>query len=89
MSMYSGRMVPAMTLVTTSVEPRLRGSFMSFNASIQQFSAGIASIVASLIVGRAAGGELTGFWLVGAFGIAGTLACIVLARRVRSVASSS
>ena len=29
---------PAMALVTGSVSPRLRGSFMSFNASMQQLS---------------------------------------------------
>ena len=35
-----GRFGPATALVTGSVVPRLRGSFMSFNASIQQFASG-------------------------------------------------
>ena len=80
----SARMVPAMALVTSGAEPRLRGSVMSFNAAIQQLGAGAASFVASLIVGRSAEGELTGYWIIGILSAAGTLACIALARRVRS-----
>jgi predicted MFS family arabinose efflux permease len=79
----SARMVPAMALITSGAEPRLRGSVMSFNASIQQLAAGAASLVASLIIGRSADGELTGYWVVGILSAAGTLACIALARRVR------
>src|SRR5207244_7637719 len=37
----SARMVPAMALITSGAEPRLRGSVMSFNASIQQLAAEI------------------------------------------------
>jgi predicted MFS family arabinose efflux permease len=80
----SARMVPAMALVTSGAEPRLRGSVMSFNAAIQQLAAGAASFVASLVVGRSAEGELTGYWIIGMLSAAGTLACIALARRVRS-----
>ena len=80
----SARMVPAMALITSGAEPRLRGSVMSFNASIQQLAAGAASFVASLVVGRSAGGELTRYWMIGILSAAGTLSCIALARRVRS-----
>ena len=54
-----GRIGPAMALVTGSVSPRLRGSFMSFNASVQQLGSGVATFVAGLIIGRAADGTLT------------------------------
>jgi predicted MFS family arabinose efflux permease len=80
----SARMVPAMALLTWGAEPRLRGSVMSFNSSIQQLAAGAASFVASLIVGRSDEGELTGYWMVGILSAVGTLACIGLALRVRS-----
>jgi len=80
----SARMVPAMALITSGAAPRLRGSVMSFNASIQQLAAGAASFVASLVVGRSAEGELTRYWMIGILSAAGTLACIALARRVRS-----
>jgi predicted MFS family arabinose efflux permease len=79
----SARMVPAMALITSAPEPRLRGSVMSFNASIQQLAAGAASFAASLIVGRSPDGELTRYWVAGVVSAVGTLACIALARRVR------
>jgi predicted MFS family arabinose efflux permease len=80
----SARMVPAMALITSGAVPRLRGSVMSFNASIQQLAAGAASFVASVVVGRSAEGELTRYWMIGILSAAGTLVCIALAHRVRS-----
>jgi predicted MFS family arabinose efflux permease len=84
MCMMSGRFVPAMTLMTASVTPRLRGSFMSFNSSIQQFASGAASFGASLIIGRNAAGELTHYGTVGILAVLATLASIYLARRIRA-----
>ena len=80
----SARMVPAMALITSGAAPRLRGSVMSFNASIQQLAAGAASFVASLVVGRSAEGDLARYWMIGILSAAGTLICIALAHRVRS-----
>ena len=84
MSMMSGRFVPAMALITSSVSPRLRGSFMSFNSSIQQLASGTASFGASLLIGRNAVGELTHYGAVGILAVAATLASIYLARRIRA-----
>ena len=69
-----GRFGPAMALVTGSVEPRLRGSFMSFNASVQQLASGVASLTAGLIIGRAADGTLTHYGIVGWLSVGCTLA---------------
>ncbi len=88
-STSSARMVPAMALVTSGAEPRLRGSVMSFNSSIQQLAAGLASFVASVIIGRSAEGALTNYWAVGIVSAAGTLACIALARRIRSAEAAT
>ena len=84
MCMMSGRFVPAMALMTSSVAPRLRGSFMSFNSSVQQFASGAASFGASLVIGRNAAGELTHYGTVGILAAAATLASIYLARRIRA-----
>ena len=86
MCMMSGRFVPAMALMTSSVAPRLRGSFMSFNSSIQQFASGTASFGASLLIGSNAAGELTNYGTVGILAAAATLASIWLARRIRAAA---
>ena len=81
----TGRFGPAMALVTGSVEPRLRGSFMSFNASIQQLGSGLAAMVAGMIIGRAPDGTLTRYGIVGWVAVASTLCCIWLASRIRIV----
>jgi predicted MFS family arabinose efflux permease len=86
MVFVSGRFVPAMALIISSVQPRLRGSFMSINSAIQQFGSGAASLLASFLLGHAAGGALTHYWVVGLVAVGSTLACIGLAWRVRPVA---
>jgi predicted MFS family arabinose efflux permease len=80
-----GRFGPATALVTGSVAPRLRGSFMSFNSAIQQLGAGFASFAAGLIIGRGADGALTRFDWAGFLAVAATLAAIALAQRIRIV----
>jgi predicted MFS family arabinose efflux permease len=83
MVLVSGRFVPMMALVTGAMEPRLRGSFLSFNGAIQQLAAGAASAGAGLVMGRAADGSITRYWLVGLGAVTATLACMWLAGRVR------
>jgi predicted MFS family arabinose efflux permease len=81
----TGRFGPAMALITGSAEPRLRGSFMSFNASLQQLGAGLAALTAGVLIGRGSDGALTNFGVVGWLAVGCTLACILLARRIRVV----
>ena len=84
-----GRFGPAMALVTGSVSPRLRGSFMSFNASVQQLGSGFASLAAGLIIGRAADGTLTNYHVVGALASAFTLLAVWLAWRIHVLPDGS
>jgi predicted MFS family arabinose efflux permease len=79
----NGRFVPAMTLLNAAVESRRRGSFMSINSSCQQLASGAASFGAGLIMGKAADGSITNFWIVGAIAIFATVICIMLARLVK------
>ncbi len=46
----TGRMVPAMAMVSSTATPEYRGSFMSYSSAVQNFSAGLASYVGGLIV---------------------------------------
>jgi len=84
-----GRFGPAMALVTGSVSPRLRGSFMSFNAAVQQLGSGVAAFVAGLIIGRAADGTLTGYDWVGWLSAGFTLLAVWLAWRIHIVPDGS
>jgi len=87
--LVTGRFGPGMALVTGSVEPRLRGSFMSFNASIQQLGSGLAALTAGLIIGRAPDGTLTHYGIAGWVAVASTLLAIALAHRIRVVGDPS
>jgi predicted MFS family arabinose efflux permease len=84
-----GRFGPAMAIITGSVAPKLRGSFMSFNGAVQQLGAGAASLAAGLLVGRASDGALTGFDWAGWCSVAATLAAIALAWRIAIVPDGS
>lgn len=46
----SGRMVPAMALVSSTATPQYRGSFMSVSAAVQNLSAALAAFVGGKIV---------------------------------------
>ncbi len=84
MVISSGRMVPAMALITASATPQNRGGFLSVNASVQQAAAGLASALGGLMLGQGANGEIMGFSLVGAVACAATLATVWLAGRLRT-----
>lgn len=86
MVFVSGRFVPAMALVISSVQPRLRGGFMSINSAIQQLGLGLASMLSGFVIGHAADGTLTHYWVTGLVAVTATLIAIVLAWRVKFVA---
>jgi len=83
--LVTGRFGPAMAIVSGSVEPRLRGSFMSFNASVQMIGSALAALTSGLIISRVPDGRLLHFDAVGWVAAGCTLLCIVLARRIRIV----
>jgi aspartokinase len=80
-----GRFGPAIAIVTGSVSPSLRGSFMSFNGAVQQLGAGGASLVAGFLVGRDATGALTGYGRAGRCAVAATLLAVAICARIRIV----
>jgi MFS transporter, DHA1 family, inner membrane transport protein len=45
-----GRVIPATATATSAVETQHRGSFMAFNASVQQLGSGVAAFIAGSIV---------------------------------------
>lgn len=78
----SGRFIPAMTIVSAVVKPQERGTFMSLENALRQFSAGAASQGAGLIIGSTAAGALTGYNYVGFIGILSSLTGIFIASRI-------
>jgi predicted MFS family arabinose efflux permease len=79
----SGRMVVAMAMVTSCVEPRRRGSFMSLNSAVQHFSTGLGAYLGGLIIVRDRSGLLTHYGRVGWLAVAATVLSLFLAARLR------
>ena len=86
MIVASGRMVPAMALITSSARPAYRGAFMSINNSAQLLVMGVAAVVGGLLLSQPdPEGPISGFPLVGALSCAMTLVSVVLVSYVRPV----
>jgi predicted MFS family arabinose efflux permease len=83
--LISGRVVPAMALVTASAQPRVRGGLMSFNSALTHLSSGLASLSAGRIIGQAETGALTRYWAVGLIAVVCTLLAIRISRRIKAV----
>ncbi len=81
----SGRMVPAMAMMTASIEGRYRGGFMSINSAVQQFSAGLAAVLSGQIMGVSRTGQITHFNVIGWLSVVFALTCIYLARFLKPV----
>jgi hypothetical protein len=58
---------------------------MSFNSSVQQISAGLASLLAGAIIGVSANGAMTSYDTVGLIAVFATVVCILLANKLKSV----
>lgn len=54
----SGRMIPAMAILSSHVSPAQRGAFMSFVVAIQQFAAGAGSFIGGMMIIRTDNGEI-------------------------------
>lgn len=81
-----GRMIPMQAMITASVPPASRGSFMSIISSVQQLSSSFASLLASLIVTEQfKGGPLQHFHLAGYLSVAACLLSVWIGRKLRPV----
>jgi MFS family permease len=67
--LVSGRMIPAMALISQVVENKIRGTFMSLVGSVQMLASGVASVVAGAVVTIGPDGMMEHYNLVG-FGAA-------------------
>jgi MFS family permease len=73
----SGRMVPAVALITSRAPVGIRGSFLSANAAVQQLAMGLGSLLAGALLHQAGPGKpLEGYPLVGL--LAGAMAVLAV-----------
>ncbi|WP_423148224.1 MFS transporter [Rubrolithibacter danxiaensis] len=74
----SSRMISASALMSAVPDAQDRGAFMGINSSVQQISGGIASVIAGLIVGQSANGDLLNYDILGYVVIAAMILTIVM-----------
>jgi predicted MFS family arabinose efflux permease len=87
-SVSSGRFIPAQAMVTATVEPQNRGSFMSIVSSMQQLSAGLAAYIAGLVVVKQSNGEMLHYNWVGLMSVAAAIVTLFLVRRITAADGS-
>ena len=76
----TGRAVTAQAMISNVVSPEQRGSFMTFNSSVQQLGTGIASLIAGFIVTKDNTGRLYRYEWVGYISIVVLLLGLILGR---------
>jgi len=80
--LVSGRMIPAMAIITSAAQPKLRGTFMSLNATMQAFAMGLASTLAGFIISQDNAGHIVDYGRVGYVAIAANLLAIWFVSRI-------
>ena len=79
----SGRMIPSTAMVTSSVKPQNRGSFMSFNAACRQLTNGFAAYLAGLVITIGDNEKLENYQYVGVFAIVMGVVSILISRKIK------
>ncbi len=79
-----GRVIPATAIVTSTVEPNQRGSFMAFNSAIQQFGSGVAAFIAGIIIFKNESSIYQNFNYVGLFSITINILAIILISKIKT-----
>ncbi len=74
--LVSGRFIPAMAVITSAAQPRLRGTFMSLNSTVQSLSMGLATTLGGYIITQDKTGLIVGYPSVGYIAVAANLVAI-------------
>lgn len=80
--LISGRMIPAMAVITSAAQPALRGTFMSLNGTVQSLAMGLATTLAGFLITVDASGRIDGYPVVGYVAIAANLIAIWFVARI-------
>jgi predicted MFS family arabinose efflux permease len=80
--LVSGRMVPAMAIISSAARPGLRGTFMSLNATVQSVAMGLATTLSGFLIAVDGSGGISGYPLVGYVAIAANLLAIAFVSRI-------
>lgn len=74
--LVSGRFIPAMAVITSAAQPKLRGTFMSLNSTTQSLAMGLATTLGGFIITQDKAGLIVGYPIVGYIAVAANLVAI-------------
>ncbi|MBU0688397.1 MAG: MFS transporter [Gammaproteobacteria bacterium] len=80
--LVSGRFIPAMAIITSAAQPKLRGTFMSLNATVQSLAMGLAATLSGFIITQDASGQIVGYGNVGYVAIGANLLAMGFVSRI-------
>lgn len=80
--LISGRMIPAMSIITSAARPRLRGTFMAINGTVQSLTMGLATTLAGFIITQDSAGQIVGYPWVGYVAVLANLLAILFVSRI-------
>lgn len=80
--LVSGRFIPAMAIINSAAQPKLRGTFMSLNSTVQSLAMGLAATLGGFIVTQQSNGQIAGYQNVGYVAIAANLLAIWFVARI-------
>ncbi len=78
----TGRGVTAQAMISNVVEPQKRGSFMSFNSSVQQLGTAAAALIAGFVVISGSGGKIYRYEWLGYLSVFVLLMCVFLGHKI-------
>jgi predicted MFS family arabinose efflux permease len=81
--LVSGRFIPALAIITSSVLPRNRGGFMSLTSSFQQIASGLASSISGIILTKNTDGSMSNYEYVGYMAIFATIVSIYTGSKIQ------
>jgi predicted MFS family arabinose efflux permease len=80
--LVSGRFIPAMAVITSAAQPRLRGTFMSLISTTQSLAMGLATTLGGFIITQDNAGMVIGYPNVGYMAVAANLLAIWFVSRI-------
>ncbi len=80
--LVSGRFIPAMAVITSAAQPRLRGTFMSLNSTTQSLAMGLATTLGGYIITQDSAGKIVHYQTVGYIAVAANLLAIWFVLRI-------
>lgn len=79
----SGRSVPALAMITSSVDSASRGRYLSLTSCVQQIASGLASLIAGIFLTLKPDGTMAHFEIAGVFSAICAAFAILVSRRFK------